>query len=510
MAQIGTLSVWLTANAGPFTRALGQAQRGVAGFARQVTGLGGMVAGALGGFSALAFAKGATAEYAKQEKELAKLAGVLAATGGASGYTVAQLNDLASELQRTTVYADDTALAGMAMLATFKNVKGDQFRQAAVAAADLASVMGTSLDGSMRMVGRALEDPIRGMTMLRRMGVTFTEEQKTEIKALVAAGQLQVAQQRILTEIQAKYGGVAAATADTVSGKLAQTANKWSDVKEMIGFTLVEGLRLPQLMDTILAKLAPIEQWFAAGNGVAWFLEIEYGFKKMQALLGMLGANLAAPFLWVQENWGKLWANALAVVLAFDKDLLAALLSPLTAYFQVWRAGWANAWEFVKSGGKGGLGAFFDQMVLDTTRAFADQIGGIGKNTEEALAAMGATPLAFYSFADMGEALTGLDVELEEKLKNIAKPFAKQLTQELAAQPLAPEAEPEAVSAGASRFAAAVEKGSLDAYKAMLPKRENEQVRIAKEQLAVQRRQLAVMEQGGGMTGLELATIGVA
>jgi hypothetical protein len=110
----------------------------------------------------------------------------------------------------------------------------------------------------------------------------------------------------------------------------------------------------------------------------------------------------------------------------------------------------------------------------------------------------------------MGEALTGLDVELEEKLKNIAKPFAKQLTQELAAQPLAPEAEPEAVSAGASRFAAAVEKGSLDAYKAMLPKRENEQVRIAKEQLAVQRRQLAVMEQGGGMTGLELATIGVA
>jgi len=467
-----------------------------------------MIAGALGVGGAGMFAKSAISEFAAQEKELAKLAAVLKATGNASGYSVKELDAFASELQRTTVYADDTAMAAMSMLSTFKSIKGQTFKDATMAAADLATIMGGDLTSATRMIGRALEDPVRGLTMLRRIGVTFTEEQQANIKALLAAGQLQVAQQQILATIQGKFGGAAAAAADTVSGKIAMMTNKWSDLKEMIGFTLVESLRLPQAMDWLMVKLGGIQEWFAAGHGIKWFIEIEYGLKKAQALLAMFGENIAAPVLWIQENWSKVWANALDVAIAVWQDMFQVATAGLRAYFNFWQAGWARAFKFLKSGGKGGLGGFFEGLVADAGKAMADQVAQVGQHTIDVAQAIRATPLEFNTFADMGDELARLDAEMEARLAKIAPPFAKYLEQALV--DAAPEVTPAKAAQSELRFAAAVEEGSLEAYKAALPKREDEQVRLAKESLEVQRKQLAAMERSGGGVGLGLATIGAA
>ena len=46
-------------------------------------------------------------EFFKQEQATAKLTAVLKATGGAAGYTAEEMKDMASEMQRLTVFEDD-------------------------------------------------------------------------------------------------------------------------------------------------------------------------------------------------------------------------------------------------------------------------------------------------------------------------------------------------------------------------------------------------------------------
>ena len=45
-------------------------------------------------------------------------------------------------------------------------------------ATDIATVMGTDVKSATLQLGKALEEPRIGLSMLRRSGISFTEEQK--------------------------------------------------------------------------------------------------------------------------------------------------------------------------------------------------------------------------------------------------------------------------------------------------------------------------------------------
>ncbi|MGH9250586.1 MAG: peptidoglycan DD-metalloendopeptidase family protein, partial [Acidimicrobiales bacterium] len=64
------------------------------------------------------------------------------------------------------------------------------------------------------LLGKALNDPIRGLTALRRVGVSFTEAQQEQIRVLVESGDVMGAQKIILGELTKEFGGAAAATSD--------------------------------------------------------------------------------------------------------------------------------------------------------------------------------------------------------------------------------------------------------------------------------------------------------
>src|SRR5258708_1908746 len=78
---------------------------------------------------------------------------------------------------------------------------------------------------------KALNDPIHGVTSLMRVGVTFTAQQKEQIKTLVDTGHTMDAQKVILAELTKEFGGSAAAQA-TASDK-AKVA--WKNVEEQVG-----------------------------------------------------------------------------------------------------------------------------------------------------------------------------------------------------------------------------------------------------------------------------------
>ena len=197
--------------------------------------------------------------FGKQERAEASLAAVLRATGGAAGYTLDQLKEMASGLQETTTYADENILAMQRVIATFKSIKGDTFERTTRAVLDLSAAFDQDLKGSAIQLGKALEDPITGISALGRVGVSFTETQKDQIKAMVEANDVAAAQAVILKTLEEQVGGTAEALGATSSGTLQQFKNLLSDIGEDLGGAIIPLLRsVAQVLSPILKLLRPI------------------------------------------------------------------------------------------------------------------------------------------------------------------------------------------------------------------------------------------------------------
>lgn len=203
----------------------------------------GLAAFTAGAAATVMIAKQSIDAAIEQEAAEKKLAAVLRATGGAAGFTVKELADYAAQLQAVTTFSDDAILESASVLATFRNVTGDSFKGALEAAMDMSEVMGTDLKGSVMQVAKALQDPVQGITALRRAGVSFTKDQRELIKSLVESGRTLEAQQMILKELNSEFGGAARAAVGSYAGAWKNLQNQLAESKEAIGFAILPHLR---------------------------------------------------------------------------------------------------------------------------------------------------------------------------------------------------------------------------------------------------------------------------
>jgi hypothetical protein len=171
-----------------------------------------------------------------------KLQATLKATSSQAGITQKDINSLATELQRTTKFGDEALVELQTSLLKFGNVKKDVFEPTTRAIVDMASALGRDLTSTADMVGRALEDPIQGLTMLRRSGVSFTETQQEMIKKLVDSNKLYEAQGIILGELDKRFGGVAQSMAGG-TGVFRQIAEDIGDLWEDMGEQIFNGIQ---------------------------------------------------------------------------------------------------------------------------------------------------------------------------------------------------------------------------------------------------------------------------
>ena len=180
-------------------REAGQAgDRAGRGFGSKFKGAAGnFMAGLAGGLVAgigVDMFSGLIADAEESAKVTAKTEAIIKATGGTAKISAGQVGDLASAISQKTAADDEAVQSGANMLLTFKNVANqvgegnDVFNRATAAAVDLSSAGFGSIEGASVMLGKALNDPIKGMSALGRAGVTFTEEQKATVKALMEGG----------------------------------------------------------------------------------------------------------------------------------------------------------------------------------------------------------------------------------------------------------------------------------------------------------------------------------
>lgn len=170
-----------------------------------------------------------------------QLNAVLKSTAGSAGVTIGQLNDMSAAFQKTTRYSDEEVGSAQALMLTFTNIKSNIFPQATQAILDMSTAMGQDLKESTIQVGKALNDPINGMTALQRVGVTFTEDQKKLVEQLVNTGQGMQAQQIILKELNTEFGGSAEAMTDQQKA-LDDLKDTFGEAQETIGFAMIGAL----------------------------------------------------------------------------------------------------------------------------------------------------------------------------------------------------------------------------------------------------------------------------
>lgn len=235
MGLLGKIWVKLGLDNSEFNKGIQGAEKQASGFKSFIKGVGQSILAAFSIGAIINFGKASVKAYNESAMALSKLESVLRSTGWAAGLGSKELTAYASDLQRITMFEDDATINAMALLATFKSIKGDVFKQTIASAQDLATVLGTDLNGAVMQLGKALEAPEIGLTMLRRSGISFSTQQIEQIKKLVEEGKKHEAQMVMLAEVQTQFGGAAKAAAATAQGAWVQLKNSFGDLMETIG-----------------------------------------------------------------------------------------------------------------------------------------------------------------------------------------------------------------------------------------------------------------------------------
>lgn len=203
---------------------LGKTTRGALAGSGAFHSLGRSLAFASGGFLAAgglaAALRAAGDELVAQVKIGAQVNAVLRSTGGVAGETAKSIDQLAkAEADKTG--ADSTQIkSAELMLLRFTNVRdvagqgNDIFKLATQSAIDLAAALGGSVADQAATLGKALQDPYKGVTLLRRANVALTASEVENIKTLAQHGHALQAQKALLDAVNKSYGGTAKAVGD--------------------------------------------------------------------------------------------------------------------------------------------------------------------------------------------------------------------------------------------------------------------------------------------------------
>ena len=168
----------------------------------------------------------------------AKLEAVLRATNHAIGLTKGQLDKMSLAMSQVTTFTQTSITEAQGIMATFTKLGRDTFPRAISAAADMSTMFGQTLQQSAIQLGTALNDPINGIGRLMRIGVSFSEQQKAQIKQFMIMNDVASAQGVILAELEREMGGTAEMVGTTLIGNIQQLVNAFALFFEQIGTIL--------------------------------------------------------------------------------------------------------------------------------------------------------------------------------------------------------------------------------------------------------------------------------
>jgi hypothetical protein len=374
---------------------------------------------AAGTFAVTNFVKGAIAageNAATSNARIQQIAESMGLFGDETDTVTKRLIDLANAQARSTGFDQNAIKETQAKLLTFKELAGTadevggNFDRATAAAIDLAAAGFGSAETNAVQLGKALQDPIRGIAALGRSGVTFTEQEREKIKALVESGDILAAQEIVLKAVETQVGGTAEATANSTD----KMRNAFAQLQERIGLALAPAFEALTnfLIDQFIPAVEFIFNFFKDNFAViATFVGVLGGltlalnavriattiWTTAQALLNaVLALNpivlvviaiaaltagivfLATRTTFFQDTWKKM-TEAVSSLWNGFRDLFRKAVDAIVGFFKGLATAISDGWKALVEGVEGGLNAikgFFETVFNGVTGFFRGVING--------------------------------------------------------------------------------------------------------------------------------------
>ena len=207
------------------------------GIGKGIRNVAGAMGLAFGSAQVIGFMKDSVELVQRENEVIGKLNATLKSTNYSAGMMSDELIDLANNLEELSNYKfdDKDIIDAEGLMLTFKSINKEVFPEAIRLAMDLSVRFDQDLTTSVKQLGKALEDPEKGITALRKAGVMFTDQQVILINSLIKQNDLMSAQKIILGELSTQVSGSAAASVDEYTLKVNRLNEALEDVQKVIG-----------------------------------------------------------------------------------------------------------------------------------------------------------------------------------------------------------------------------------------------------------------------------------
>jgi phage-related protein len=234
------------------------------GFGKAIAGLAGIIAGAFTVRAITNFAKDSLLAAEAVSTADARIRNINSTMGlfGSETDAVSQRlidfaksNEILLAVDENVIKSTQAKLLTFGALAATAGEVGGAFDRATMAAIDLEAAGFGAAEQQAVALGKALNDPIKGLAALGKSGITFTDAEKEKIRVLQESGDLLGAQNILLDAIEGQVQGTAAATADAS----VQMGLAFGNIKEAVGAELLPIFNdLVQEMLPIIDEVIPV------------------------------------------------------------------------------------------------------------------------------------------------------------------------------------------------------------------------------------------------------------
>lgn len=349
----------------------------------------------------------------EQERVWRQLEAGIAATGGAAGRSLGQLQAMSAELQSTTTFANEQVEQVQAQMLAFRNISENVFDRTLRLVLDFAQTTGRDATQGVRTLALAINDPLQGMGRLSQAGISLNKELQETVRELVETGELTKAQNLLLDELTASFGGAAAAARDTFGGALQAIRNDFDDLLKFTGDmpelaaeieAISERLRDPELVGTV-------EEGIAAALGLIP-PAVNAGVSALELIIPLMTTTA--------ENADKIGTAARVVSTILAGRLVASLAAATTAKATALVSAQRYGAALVGLAGMSNTAAAGQLALAAGARTASGALALVGGPVGALVLGVGALAMASRSYANDLDALADISDESHAALERLA------------------------------------------------------------------------------------------
>lgn len=198
-----------------------------------------MLSGGIAFASFIAFQRQAIPTAIEYEKQMFRIGEQLKLTGNAAGFTAEELNELSEDIAHATLASAKGVRDAVSVLLQFEVGSRRNFKNLLTVAQSISSVFGGDIVTNIRKLGRAVEDPKKGLESLQRVMPRLNDEFRDLQVELKESGRVLESSTDIVDALMGKFSGQGEAEGKGLAGRVDELDFQWTKLKENLAATWV-------------------------------------------------------------------------------------------------------------------------------------------------------------------------------------------------------------------------------------------------------------------------------